>query len=373
MNNIEQESIQNPEQFEPMTAPPIDQLRQERKKLIERGVIKIGETKRIHVEGLMKNETIGAMSKPSAEDQVAAQIDIHEVKNNNDEEDAYNPAMIKGTDIVIFRIDPRGSHVASRIVCCEPAEEEDTYRPIPEIKEFVNYQDPRVVKVQGQNIFIVIKTIPNDNGGVSAKSEFYRFVEDFKQIESEPFCISPIDGKDYTLTDLQSQDIGVFGRPVGNEFGRGQVTFAKIKKPDELSETINNPDRMKVVLKFSEGEWGGVNDTILLEDGNLFVLGHIARFGENGQKEYFSTWGIFDPAIEKFTNFGIFMEADDIKFSYDLKDEEISRNLHYLTAIQQIEKGKFKVIGGVGDTSALRGYAEMDIEQLENNSLPLAA
>lgn len=39
-------------------------------------------------------------------------------------------------------------------------------------------------------------------------------------------------------------------------------------------------------IRSPEGEWMGVNDVVLLEDGKLFVLGHRAYWDENKIRHY---------------------------------------------------------------------------------------
>ena len=92
------------------------------------------------------------------------------------------------------------------------------------------------------------------------------------------FTTGPDYMKDIRLVDLRDGRIGVFSRPRNDEitkkYGSGSmIGFTTIRSLDELTDdVIFNAEPVMGI--FGKDEWGGCNQPILLENGNIGVIGH---------------------------------------------------------------------------------------------------
>lgn len=92
------------------------------------------------------------------------------------------------------------------------------------------------------------------------------------------FTTGPDYMKDIRVVELADGKIGVFSRPRNEEiekkYGSASIIgFAVIDTLDELTdEVITGAKPIDGI--FDKGEWGGCNQPILLENGNIGVIGH---------------------------------------------------------------------------------------------------
>ena len=92
------------------------------------------------------------------------------------------------------------------------------------------------------------------------------------------FTTGPDHMKDIRLVELKDGRIGVFSRPRNEEIvkkygSEAMIGFAIIDKLDDLTdEVVLNAKPIEGI--FDDGEWGGVNQPILLEDGRIGIIGH---------------------------------------------------------------------------------------------------
>ena len=166
-------------------------------------------------------------------------------------------------------------------------------------------EDPSITKIKNKEgkeelVFGVVKATYKD-GRADWKTYFYQGenLEELKKFISEetPFAIGPDRMKDIRIISLPDGRMGVFTRPQGEAVGSGRIGFILLDSIDDFNE--ENISKAKVIEgQFIEGEWGGVNEIHLLEDGRLGVLGHIARIPEekdgNKFREYYSMTFTFD-------------------------------------------------------------------------------
>lgn len=100
--------------------------------------------------------------------------------------------------------------------------------------------------------------------------------------------------KDIRLAQLPDRRIGVFTRPLGGLYERGKIGYVELDSLEELG-----PKHLlgaKIIEdQFASGEWGGANETHVLEKGTIGVLGHIAHEDAEGNKHYYAISFIYDP------------------------------------------------------------------------------
>ncbi|MEH7380530.1 DUF1861 family protein [Bacillus sp. JJ1533] len=169
-------------------------------------------------------------------------------------------------------------------------------------------QDPFFTKIGDELIFGGVEIFPHPalQGALSWRTVFYRG----KNIASlEKFFEGPDGMKDLRLVELKDGSIGIFTRPQGEKGGRGKIGFTKVKNIEELSvEVINDAPLFN---QFSDEEWGGANEIHLLSNGHLGVLGHIARFDDEGNRHYYSMVFSFNPENDEYSDIQIIAERAD--------------------------------------------------------------
>ncbi|WP_412899296.1 MTP-1 family protein [Bacillus sp. 1P02SD] len=169
-------------------------------------------------------------------------------------------------------------------------------------------QDPFFTKIGEELIFGGVEIFPHPTlqGALSWRTAFYRG----KNIASlEKFFEGPDGMKDLRLVELKDGSIGIFTRPQGKKGGRGKIGFTKVKTLEELSvEVINDAPLLN---QFLDEEWGGANEIHLLSNGQLGVLGHIARFDDVGDRHYYSMVFVIDPENGEYSDIQIIAERAD--------------------------------------------------------------
>lgn len=283
------------------TAAPIVELLQDRRASLERGEGRVISTNRLEFDGVDKELVNGNVSTPSAEDNVAVEV-----------VDIYNPSreiIIDGKKFILIRAEGRGHEVGSLVLACENVDR-FKYRRVPDADILANHQDPAITEIGGQEILQAVKVNQDEQGEVHYKTVFYNISHDFTHFEL--FAEGPDHEKDIRLIDRRNGKIGVFNRPQGGEFGRGQIGYFEIQSLDDLQEALKDTQRGQIVQKFSQDEWGGVNDVQLLENGMMLVIGHIARFDRDKNKEYYVTSALFDPETQKMSHLRIIFDPSEI-------------------------------------------------------------
>src|SRR3989338_3152413 len=165
----------------------------------------------------------------------------------------------------------------------------------------------------------------------------------------ERFFEGPWGMKDIRLTQLDSNKIGVFTRPMGGKFKRGRIGFNVINSLNELTiKAINEAEIIKI--PFSEGEWGGVNDILPINKNLLGILAHVACYrGKFKERFYYPASFYFDILEKKTFNFKILFTRTDLPFG--ASKDPLLYNVVFPGGITK-QKKEFKISAGVGDYEA---------------------
>ncbi len=167
-------------------------------------------------------------------------------------------------------------------------------------------QDPFFIKLHGELVLggVEIFPHPEDHDIIWYRTVFYRG----KSIDIlTQFAAGPNGMKDIRLVELADNKIGVFTRPQGEKGGRGKIGFFKLDKLEDLDEEKINAAPL-LEGQFVDSEWGGVNEAHLLSNGLIGVLGHIAKFDEEGNRHYYSMEFCFNSGTMENTNINIIAE-----------------------------------------------------------------
>lgn len=212
--------------------------------------------------------------------------------------DVYNPSIpfeYDGKSYIVGRVEKRDSEESEAVFFEESGENE--YVVSKHIKRY-NLQDPFVCYICGEWILggTEICRIPNESEKICWRTTFYHG-KDINNLEL--LTRGPIGMKDIRMIELDDNSIGVFTRPQGEIGGRGKIGFFKI---DSLKELTNDRIEKAVILdQFIDEEWGGVNQAIILENGHIGVIGHIAKYSDDGARHYYSMAFTLNPMDGSYT------------------------------------------------------------------------
>ncbi|TXK87987.1 DUF1861 family protein [Geobacillus sp. AYS3] len=208
------------------------------------------------------------------------------------ERDVYNisaPFEDEGEFVIAGRVEPRDSEHSEVYFFVNRGEEWVPKEGAP----VFTLQDPFVSRIRGELIFGGVQTFPHPSieGTLGWRTIFYKG----KNISSlKEFAKGPDGMKDIRLIELKDGSVGVFTRPQGEKGGRGKIGFTRIDSLDELTVEIMEEAPL-LDNQFVDDEWGGVNELHLLSNGLVGVLGHIARFGEDGKRHYYPMVFVLNP------------------------------------------------------------------------------
>ncbi|MCH3962908.1 MAG: DUF1861 family protein [Clostridium sp.] len=124
------------------------------------------------------------------------------------------------------------------------------------------------------------------------------------------FFVGPDGMKDLRITELKDGSIGVLTRPQGAKGGKGKIGFIKIRRLSDLSIGVIE-DAPILNDFFSDEEWGGINSIYPIDENNIGLLGHIAKFDEYGMKHYYCMTFVLEINSMKYKDVRIIAERGD--------------------------------------------------------------
>ncbi|AZR73250.1 hypothetical protein BBF96_07540 [Anoxybacter fermentans] len=264
-----------------------------------------------------------------------------------DGRDVYNitaPFEDAGEMVIAGRVEARDSEDSEVFFFVQ---EDGYWRPRKNAPKF-RLQDPFVTKISGELVFGGVEIFPHPEieGALSYRTIFYRGI-DINSLKK--FAIGPDGMKDIRLVELADGKIGVFTRPQGKIGGRGQIGFIKIDSLDQLNiEVINNAKLL--TEQFIEEEWGGANELHLLSNGLVGVLGHIARFDEEGNRHYYPMVFAFDPLTETASSMEIIATRDNFPPGPAKRPDLV--DVLFSGGLIRMEDGRAELYVGVSDAEA---------------------
>lgn len=222
--------------------------------------------------------------------------------------DVYNPTKVleyKGKRLICARVEKRDSEV-SRAIFFEETDK-DVYQVMENWQRFP-LQDPCISFVCGHYVLGGTEVFPHPENPhrVCWRTVFYYGTELEKL---ERFAEGPNGMKDVRLIELADGRIGIFTRPQGEKGGRGKIGFTIVDSFAEINAKVM--EEAPLLPLFGAEEWGGVNEAVLLEDGRIGVLGHIACFEPEEVRHYFPMSFVFDPDSRECSHMGILAERKE--------------------------------------------------------------
>lgn len=211
--------------------------------------------------------------------------------------DVYNPSLpfvSNGEMMIAGRAEERQGNISK---CVFFRRNGDVCLPVPNAPIFP-LEDPFISQIQGRLVF----------GGVEVNREtgVYRtmFYMGTNIYDLSLLTAGPPGMKDIRLVELIDNKIGIFTRPQGKIGGLGKIGFTTINDLRECNERIirNAP---LIEDQFGPNRWGGVNQGLLLADGTIGIIGHVARFEPDEKKHYMAMAFEFNPQTRMSTEMRI--------------------------------------------------------------------
>ncbi|MBI5596150.1 MAG: DUF1861 family protein, partial [Elusimicrobia bacterium] len=214
--------------------------------------------------------------------------------------DVYTPtapftARLRGRKAAVLaaRVEARSSE-SSETMFFE--EVRGRWRPLAGAPVF-KLQDPFLTLVGRELVLGGVETFPKPDGGLGYRTVFYRG-RDLARLK--PFARGPDGMKDIRLLALPGGKLLVLTRPQGAVGGRGKVGAVVLGGLADLGPAALARAALFTDL-FGPEEWGGANELHRLKNGWVGVLGHVARFDEDGNRHYAPMAFAFDPATGRRT------------------------------------------------------------------------
>ncbi len=221
--------------------------------------------------------------------------------------DVYNitaPFKIDGKEVIAGRVEPRDSELSVVYFFENKGEWWERLKDAPVFR----LQDPFVTFISGELIFggVEVFSHPENPKHLQWQTAFYRG----RSLEGlTKFFTGPIGMKDLRLAELDDHKIAVLTRPQGEKGGRGKIGFYIADSLEAIN--IQDIEAAPLLDLFIDSEWGGSNEVHLLDDQTLGILGHIAKFSENGDRHYYSVSFKLNPKTIEVSDFKMIAERCD--------------------------------------------------------------
>ena len=258
--------------------------------------------------------------------------------------DVYNPSRVfefNEKTYLFGRVEKRKDWANSKVMLFR--KEDFGWKRVRFFRSF-KLEDPFITKVYGEFVFggvFVKKTA----GKIEFKTVFYKGKSPFLL---KKFVEGPWGMKDIRLVEVEDGKVGVFTRPLGGKYGKGKIGFIVLDSLYELSsETINKAKLIR--FPFGKGEWGGVNDVLLLKKDILGVIGHIAYSCKDAKKFYYPISFKFNLKNKKISELKLLFNRDNLPF--ELPKRRFLYNVIFPGGIV-LDKKNAKLSVGLGDSKA---------------------
>lgn len=212
--------------------------------------------------------------------------DVKQIRFSGVEElDVYNitkPYRLKRSNYILGRVEPRDLEENAKVMFFKRKKNSSYWEPDCELP-VLDLQDPFLTKINDLFVLGGVEVRWRKNKqGLNYRMVFFKG-KDIHNLQE--FAVGPWGMKGVRLVDLNGS-IGVFTRPQGKKGGRGKIGFCVIDSLQDLNvQVLVNAELID--NQFAKGEWGGVNDVVILKNGSLGVLGHIARYSKDKKMRFY--------------------------------------------------------------------------------------
>jgi hypothetical protein len=285
--------------------------------------------------------------------------DFHQKNNQNciaeklifygvERRDVYNitaPFMDKGKHVIAGRVESRETERSDVMFFFNQG---GIWSPMENTKTF-NLQDPFFTFINGELIFGGVEVLFDPEHPEKVKNWRTLFYRGIDIDHLELFAVGPEHMKDIRLIEQADGRIGVFTRPLDVEDVRALIGYTEIKSLVDLNEAIIAGAPL-FRDQFLKNEWGGVNETLLLKNGLIGVLGHIAYMEEGDIRHYHAMTFAFDPKTRAKTPIKIIAVRNQFPDGPAKRNDLI--DVIFSGGIQRLSNKRAMLYAGVSDTEA---------------------
>ncbi len=285
-----------------------------------------------------------------------------------EKQDVYNitaPIKLKNQKYILGRVESRSIEEGAKVMFFKRKKNSSDYWRPDKTCPIFSLQDPFLTKVKDLHILggVEVKQRANKKH-LSYRTVFYKG-KDIHNLRR--FAEGPWGMKGIRLIELPDKRIGVFTRPQGKKGGLGRIGFTILDSLKEL--TPRKLSRAELIpAKFAKGEWGGVNEIVVLKNNKLGILGHIARFSKDKKiRFYYPIAFCFNPETRKSSTMRLLVRRGE------LPEGEAKRpdlyNVVYPGGIIRNKNNTAELYAGVGDAEAYKITIQDPFTYYEENNV----
>lgn len=219
--------------------------------------------------------------------------------------DVYNIShafVINGRRYIAGRVETRDSELSTSVIFEQMA----LYDYVPTKWRFENLQDPFVELINGEIILGGTEIYPDNEGKITAWRTVFYVGKDFDHLQK--IIEAPLKMKDVRLT--KGEKYYVMSRPQGGVAAYGKIGFGIADSLKDITTDFINKLPLIDDL-FDDKTWGGANQILVLRNGLLGVLGHVAIMSQGDVRHYYGMTFALDPQTGKRTDMKIIAEKKD--------------------------------------------------------------
>ena len=229
--------------------------------------------------------------------------------------DVYNISHafeFKGQTYIAGRVEKRESEISTSVIFNQiaPFDYQATNWRIE------NLQDPFIEIIDNQILLGGTAIYPDEHGHITSWSTVFYHGPDFDHLTK--IIEAPLKMKDVRLA--KGQKYYVMSRPQGGVAAYGKIGFQVADKLRDITTDFIAKSPLIEDL-FDDKVWGGANQILVLKNGLLGVLGHVAIMSEGDVRHYYGMTFALNPLTGKRTDMKIIAEKKDFGDSeYKRKD-----------------------------------------------------
>jgi hypothetical protein len=255
--------------------------------------------------------------------------------------DVYNISqafVFKGKRYIAGRVEKRESEISVSVIFEQIA----PFDYMATKWRFNNLQDPFVEIIDGQILLGGTEIYPDEKGHIASWRTVFYFGADFDALKK--IIEAPLKMKDVRLT--KGEKYYVMSRPQGGIAAYGKIGFqAADKLCDITTEFIANSPLIEDL--FDDKVWGGANQILVLKNGLLGVLGHVAIMSEGNVRHYYGMTFALNPQTGKRSEMKIIAEKQDFGES-DYKRPDLI-DVIFVGGIVRHDNGTASLYTGLSD------------------------
>lgn len=270
-----------------------------------------------------------------------------------EDKDVYNISKtfkIDNEEYLFGRVEPKDNSELSKVLLFKKADN----IWIPQSLIFENSEDPFILTLNNELILgcVEVEKIGNE---LNYRTILYN-IKDLSQ--PKRIFEGPWKMKDIRFLELPDKRVALFSRPQGERAGKGKIGFTIINSFEELNSSKLN--EAPFLDYFSDEEWGGANEVNRLDDGRLFVLGHIAKRNKDDSLSYYPMYFTINPETREHSEIKILFERSAIPEGKSKNDK--LKDIIFPGGLCHNEDKTIDIFLGAGDAESYRVRIENIID-----------